>query len=87
MPETLQTFIWLFGVGLIAVLLGIVGFFVVRLINGMDTFKVEVTAAISELSRTMAAIRIDLGEDLTDAKARIKMLEEFGCTQRRKGGN
>jgi hypothetical protein len=79
MPESLQTFIWLFGIGVIGVLLTLVGFFVVRLINGMDSFKTEVTAALTELSRTMTAIRVDLGDDLADVRAKVKVIEEAGC--------
>jgi len=78
-PESLQTFIWLFGVGIIVMLLGIVGYFVVRLISGMDSFKVEVTGALGELRETMTAIRNDLGEDLNDLHARVKVIEEAGC--------
>lgn len=83
MPESLQTFIWLFGVGIIVMLLGIVGYFVVRLISGMDSFKVEVTGALGELRDTMTAIRTDLGEDLNDLHARVKVIEEAGCIAHR----
>lgn len=83
MPESLQNFIWMFGVGMIAVLLSIVAFFVVRLIQGMDTFKIEVTTAISGLNSTMTTIKNDLGKDLSDLHARVKVIEEAGCIAHR----
>ena len=83
MPESLQTFIWLFGVGLIVVLLGIVGYFVIRLISGMDSFKADVTEALGELRDTMNAIHGSLGRDLSDLHARVKVIEEAGCIAHR----
>lgn len=79
MPESLQTFIWIFGVAFIGILLAIVAFFVVRLIQGMDAFKIEVTAAIGGLNQTMTTIKNDLGKDLSDLHARVKVIEEAGC--------
>jgi hypothetical protein len=84
MPESLQTFIWIFGVGFICTLLAIVAFFLVRLIKGADNFKVEVTASLKELSSTMMAIREKLGEDLNDLHVRVKVIEEAGCVAHRK---
>lgn len=84
MPETLQTFIWTFGVAFIVLLLGIVGYFVVRLIAGMDSFKVEVTGALGELRDTMTAIRTNMGRDMNDLHTRVKVIEEAGCIAHRR---
>lgn len=79
MPESLQTFIWIFGVAIIGVLLAMVGFFFVRLISGLDNFKSEMTAAIRELGDAMHTIHVDLGGKFSDLNARVGVIEEAGC--------
>lgn len=79
MPETIAMLIWVVGGAIIALLLGIVAFFIVRLINGVDDFKKDVTTALQALVNSVGEIREDVNGQVGELRTRVTVLEEAGC--------
>lgn len=79
MPEDLAAFIWIVGGAVIVVLLGVVAFFIVRLINGVDDFKKDVTAGLKALVDSVGEIREDVNGKVGELRTRVTVLEEAGC--------
>lgn len=79
MPETIAMLVWVVGGAVITVLLGVVAFFIVRLINGVDDFKKDVTAGLQSLVDSVGEIRTDLNGQVGELRTRVTVLEEAGC--------
>lgn len=79
MPETIAMLVWVVGGAVIALLLCMVAFFIVRLINGVDEFKKDVTEGLRALVVSVGEIREDLNGQVGELRTRVTVLEEAGC--------
>lgn len=66
-----------------ATLVGVVAFFLARLINQNDNFQRGVIDELGKLNTTLTRIEIDLREQIGDCETRLSVLEEAGCKRHR----
>lgn len=79
MPETIAMLVWIVGGAVIIGLLGIVAFFIVRLINGLDLFKTEVTSGLQNLNKSLTFVHDELKGQIGSLNLRVAVVEEAGC--------
>jgi len=83
MPENIASLVWVVGGGVLVLVIAALAWFIARLINGIDAFRVSITAAVKELSDTIHMIHNDLDGRISDVHTRVKVIEEAGCVAHR----
>lgn len=70
-------------IGAGAALVGLVAFFLARLIEQNDTFQRGVVEQLGELNKTLNRIELDLRDKIGECEKRVSVLEEAGCKHKR----
>lgn len=80
MPQDIGAVIWVVGGGFIAILLGVIAWFMVRLVNGMDAFKDDILSSVGKLSDSLHGMHVD-------HESRLAVIETAGCGKHREARN